>query len=162
MTKDIAGYISRLIEEVGLPKNNHGFNASSFCEELGIDIDMAMYTIICLLVKEKKDGIKIREEYMELIREKRIHESILDDLYKDNGRDRQIAMVRAGLPIAKKKKLSSFVLKMRMQLGATDAEIMEEFGISRTTLWRKKKQIEEEQKQLKEAINKKSNKVYFK
>ena len=43
------------------------------------------------------DGIKIREEYAELVRDYRILEHIVDNRFKDNGRDKQIATVHKTL-----------------------------------------------------------------
>ena len=54
--------------------------------------------------------------------------------------------VSAGLPIAKKTKKNLTDLSFQMKLGATDKELMEYFEISKTTLWRWKKELEEAKK----------------
>ena len=52
----------------------------------------------------------------------------------------------SGMPIAKKRTKNLMDLSFQMSLGETDAELMEYFEISKTTLWRWKKELEEAKK----------------
>lgn len=54
--------------------------------------------------------------------------------------------VSAGLLIAKKTKKNLTDLSFQMKLGATDKELMEYFEISKTTLWRWKRELAEKKK----------------
>jgi DNA-binding Xre family transcriptional regulator len=47
------------------------------------------------------------------------------------------------MPIAKRKKKDLSYLRLAIRLGATDKELMKDIGISRTTLWRWKKEMNE-------------------
>jgi hypothetical protein len=70
----------------------------------------------------------------------------LERKYQGNKRDVQAAKVSGGLPIAKNKRKDLMGLKLQMHFGLTDKQLMEYFQISKTTLWRWKKELAEREK----------------
>ena len=156
MERQIVNYIKNQIEESGLNKAEHTFSAEDFCEELGMDIDSTIYALVVLFMQEKKRELNLRDENSRVIRRNDMLEELVDTVYKGNGRLKQMALVQNGLPIASNKKKSLADLRLRIKLGETDKEIMEDYGISRTTLWRWKKEMEQEDKRIKEIVKKNS------
>ena len=82
---------------------------------------------------------KLREENKRLCR-------LVNNMCHDNGRIVQMAKVMSGEPIARKKTKNLMELSLQIKLGLTDEELMENFKISKTTLWRWKKELEEKKK----------------
>ena len=159
MERQIVNYIKNQIEESGLNKAEHTFSAEDFCEELGMDIDSTIYALVVLFMQEKKRELNLRDENSRVIRRNDMLEELVDTVYKGNGRLKQMALVQSGLPIASIKKKSLADLRLRIKLGETDKEIMEDYGISRTTLWRWKKEMEQEDKRIKEIVKKNSKRL---
>lgn len=156
MARQIVNYIKNQIEESGLNKAEHNFSAEDFCEALGMDIDSTIYALVVLFMQENKRALNLRDQNSRVIRRNELLEESLDTAYKGNGRLRQMALIQSGLPIANNKKKSLADLRLRIKLGETDKEIMEAYGISRTTLWRWKKEMQEEEQRIKEIVKKNS------
>lgn len=146
MPRDTALYIKSLIQEAGLDKGKDNFDCASFCDRLEMEPEKVIRALIVLFVKEHNEKWKLREEVSQLIRENDRLDRILDDVFHGNGRLKQMAEVSKGLPIAKKKNKNLIGVKVMLRMGASDMDIMKEYNISRTTLWRWKKEIAEEQK----------------
>lgn len=148
-------YLKRRIEELGIKETND-FNAESFCKELNMSVDFTIYALTMLYLNENKKLINLRDQNSKVIRRNEFLEECLDSAYNGNGRLKQMALVQSGMPIANSKKKCLSDLKLRLYLGQTDKELMEEYKISRTTLWRWKKEIEEEEQKVQGIINKNS------
>ena len=84
----------------------------------------------------------VREKERELKR----CEDMIDGITKGNGRLKQMVSVASGMPIAKKSKKNLADLAFHIRLGFSDEELQKYYNISRTTLWRWKKELEESQK----------------
>ena len=65
-----------------------------------------------------------------------------------NPNKRQSVLVKNGLKV-KPEKITVAELKFYRELNYTDADIMKETGISRSTLWRKQKDLDEQISQCK-------------
>lgn len=156
MARQYLNYIKNQIEEAGLDKAEHNIKAEEVCEMLGLDIDTTIYALMMLFLRENKRAINLRDQNSRVIRRNDMLEESLDTAYKGNGRLRQMALIQSGMPIANNKKKSLADLRLRIQLGETDKEIMEAYGISRTTLWRWKKEMQEEEQRIKEIVKKNS------
>uniref|UniRef100_UPI004056723B helix-turn-helix domain-containing protein n=1 Tax=Acetatifactor sp. TaxID=1872090 RepID=UPI004056723B len=156
MARQYLNYIKNQIEEAGLDKAEHNIKAEEVCEMLGLDVDTTIYALMMLFLRENKRAINLKNQNSRVIRRNDMLEESLDTAYKGNGRLRQMALVQSGMPIANKKKKSLAELSFRMELGETDKEIMEAYGISRTTLWRWKKELEEEEQRLKRMTERNS------
>lgn len=89
-----------------------------------------------------------KDRICELERENEVLQEAINNVIK-NRREKQAALVSCGLPIAKKQRKNLFILDGDIKLGYTDEEIMRLHGISRTTLWRWKKELRELKKQKK-------------
>ena len=148
-------YLKRRIEELGIKETND-FNAESFCKELNMSVDFTIYALTMLYLNENKKLINLRDQNSKVIRRNEFLEECLDSAYNGNGRLKQMALVQSGMPIANSKKKCLSDLKLRLYLGQTDKELMEAYKISRTTLWRWKKEIEEEEQKVQGIINKNS------
>lgn len=156
MAFDLAHYVKSMIEEVGLDKAETPFDAEAFSKEIGMNLNNAMRSVLALFIRENKTALKYRDKLSELMRRNEYLEKALDTAYNGNGRVKQMALVESGLPIAKKKK-SLVDLKLRLYVGDTDKKLMEDYGISRSTLWRWKKELEEEERELKEMLKQGAN-----
>lgn len=156
MPRDVVHYFKKLIVEAGLDKLEHSFSAQEFSEKLGMDVDSVMHALLMLFLKENQKALDLKDQNARVIRRNELLEKSLDTAYKGNGRLRQMALVQSGMPIANSKKKSMADLKLRIRLGETDKEIMEAYGVSRTTLWRWKKELEEEEQRIKEIVKKNS------
>ena len=156
MARDIVHYFKNLIEETGLDKKEHNFSAEEFCEKLGMSVDSVMNALLILFLMENKKALNLKAQNGHVVLRNDLLEKSLAESYKGNGRLKQIALVQSGLPIANKKSKCLADLKLRIRLGENDQELMKEYGISRTTLWRWKKEIEEEDKRIKEIVKKNS------
>ena len=152
MPRDTALYIKSLIQEAGLDKGKDNFDCAAFCGKLEMEPEKVIRVLIVLFIREHNEKWKLRDEVSQLIREKDRLDKILDDVFAGNGRLKQMAEVAKGLPIAKKKNKNLIGVKVMLRMGLTDKEIMEEYKISRTTLWRWKKEILEESKRIDEVI----------
>lgn len=116
-------------------------DSARFAGIVGVSQDelCCLMTKICIRLTMEK--VRLRDEYNRLLREKECLEESLKALTKNNVEKQQL-MVKAGLPIAKKSARISEI-RLLMKLGDSDKEIMKSCGISRTTLWRYKKEIKE-------------------
>jgi hypothetical protein len=105
------------------------------CDELGLDHDGLNYLLICALVIEMKENAALKNAISYMEHEEEVYKKSMADL-KASGREKQEALVRNGLPIAKKRKKSLMELLLLIRLGDTDKELMEYYGISKSTLRR--------------------------
>ena len=156
MARDIVHYFKTLIEEAGLDKKETDFSAEEFCEKLGMSVDSVMNALLILFLMENKKALNLKAQNGRVVLRNDLLEKSLAESYKGNGRFKQMALVQSGLPIANKKSKCLADLKLRMLMGESDKEIMDDLEISRTTLWRWKKEIDEEDKRIKEIVKKNS------
>jgi hypothetical protein len=118
------------------------------CEELGLDHDGLNYLLLCALVIELKKNAALKDAISYMEQEEEVYKKSMADL-KASGREKQEALVRNGLPIANKRKKSLMELLLYIQLGYTDKELLEYYGISKSTLRRWKIEAEK----IKKAYN---------
>lgn len=121
-------------------------DAEKFCRELGVDVNGAVHLLACLFSVMFKGFRKENDEICRLRAENKMLNKVLNSTYRDNGRIIQMSKVMAGEPIARKKTKNLMELSLQIKLGLTDEELMENFKISKTTLWRWKKELEEKKK----------------
>lgn len=133
----------------GLQKKHNikgSVDAGKFCMGLDLDINGVVYLLSYMFVSAFKAIREADDELHKLRAENERLNRLLNDKCGGNGRTIQIAKVMSGMPIAKKQKKSLMDLSFQMSLGATDKELMEYFEISKTTLWRWKKELAEKKK----------------
>lgn len=121
-------------------------DVDKFCIGLDLDINGLVYLLAYMFVVTFKAIRQADDELRRLRAENERLNRLLYDKCGGNGRRIQMAKVMSGMPIARKPKKSLMDLSFQMSLGATDAELMEYFEISKTTLWRWKKELEEAKK----------------
>lgn len=121
-------------------------DVDKFCMGLNLDINGVVYLLAYMFVSAFKAIRQADDELRKLREDNKRLNSLLNDKCEGNGRRIQMAKVMSGMPIAKKQKKSLMDLSFQMSLGATDAELMDYFEISKTTLWRWKKELEEAKK----------------
>lgn len=117
-------------------------------EALNVDETGLAYFFCRLFIIFFRDLQRHKDRICELERENQVLQEAIDR-HIQNGREKQAALVGCGMPIAKKQKKNLFILDGDMKLGYSDEEIMKMHGISRTTLWRWKKELQELKKQKK-------------
>jgi hypothetical protein len=111
------------------------------CEQLGLDQDGLNYLLISALVTELKENAALKDAISYMEHEADVYKKSMADL-EASGREKQEALVRNGLPIANKRKKSLMELLLLIRLGDTDKELMEYYGISKSTLRRWKIEAE--------------------
>ena len=121
-------------------------DVDKFCIGLDLDINGLVYLLAYMFVVTFKAIRQADDELRRLRAENERLNRLLNDKCEGNGRRIQMAKVMSGMPIAKKRTKNLMDLSFQMSLGATDAELMEYFEISKTTLWRWKKELEEAKK----------------
>lgn len=121
-------------------------DVDKFCMGLDLDINGVVYLLAYMFVVTFKAIRQADDELRKLRVENERLNRLLNDKCEGNGRRIQMAKVMSGMPIAKKRTKNLMDLSFQMSLGATDKELMEFFEISKTTLWRWKKELEEEKK----------------
>ena len=120
-------------------------DVEEFCDSLKMNIGEVVYLLIFLFIRKEFEAAKYRDAYYQMERKYKYMEEALDQAYQ-NGNRKQAALVKSGLPIAKKKSRLG-ELRLLMKLGNNDEDLMEWFDISRTTLWRWKKELKEWEQQ---------------
>lgn len=142
--------VDKIISTLKIYQGRHNIkgsmNAEKFCMELGVDINGLVHLLACVFVAAFEATKKADNELRKLRAENERLNKLLNEKCQGNGRRIQMAKVMSGMPIAKKRTKNLMDLSFQMSLGATDAELMEYFEISKTTLWRWKKELEEEKK----------------
>jgi hypothetical protein len=118
-------------------------DSQAICDELGVDMDELTYVMFRVLDKAFNSMYKSSSDNERLVRDNLFLQKSLESKYQGNKRDMQAAKVSAGLPIARKQKKNLADLKFQMYLKLSDKQLMEYFGISKTTLWRWKKELAE-------------------
>lgn len=146
MMWSVDNIIATLKEMQEKHKINGSMDAGKFCMGLGVNINGLVYLLAYLFVAAFKAIREAEDEISKLRAENKVLNEILSDRLQNNGRTAQLLKVSAGLPIAKKSKKNLVDLSFQIKMGSTDAELMEYFEISKTTLWRWKKELEEEKK----------------
>lgn len=121
-------------------------DAGKFCMGLGVNVNGLVYLLAYMFVAAFKAIKEADDELHKLRAENERLNRLLNDKCQGNGRRIQMAKVMSGMPIARKKTKNLMDLSFQISLGATDKELMEFFEISKTTLWRWKKELEEEKK----------------
>ena len=142
----VDGIIRTLSEIQKKHKISGTLNAEKFCKGLDVDVNGLVYLLSYLFVEAFREVSELDEERCKLSEENERLNKLLSDMCHGNGRSIQMAKVISGMPIARKKKMSMVDLKLQMICGLSDEELMEYFEISKSTLWRWKKKLEEREK----------------
>lgn len=116
-------------------------DSEMICRQLGLSIGELVWTLIVLLWESEREAVKFKDKYYQVQRRNEYLEETTKRVL-GNGGQLQKELVKSGMPIAKKK-CDPAGLALLIKTGSTDKELMEHYGISRTTLWRWKKQSEE-------------------
>ena len=152
--------INHWIEEIQkeIKENNYDeyfdkCDIKNMYEKLQISEEQLL-TVLYIMVKDmRKENQELQRKNISLLNELKYSEKTVDSLLKTNKERVQQekaswtyrqAMISAGLPIAKRKagEGSLFDVFVAIENGWNDAEIMKEYKLSRSTLWRRKKEIE--------------------
>ena len=124
-------------------KELYGLEGDMDSEALAKSLNMStgelFYVLFNVFVKFYKNEIKLIREINSLKEENKTLRAALDDVYA-NGQKKQNAIVKHGK--LRKEKMTATDLKFFIELGYSDEEIMKYFEISRSTLWRKKKELQ--------------------
>ena len=133
-----------LIEELLYDKENYSlrreFHVDRVKRELGLDDDEFVHFLLEGYFRVWRERLNEYSRTVQIYYENEELRKSLHDSYKGNGRVAQMARVCAGRAIARKPRKSLMSLKLMQQVGYTDSELMEYFRISKTTLWRWRKE----------------------
>ena len=112
---------------------------------LGLSDKETVYTLFKLFLILHNTVWNQKEEIEKLKERNRVVEAALDDITQ-NGNQKQTALVKHGEKL-RGKKFSLMELELYLKLNYDDEEIMKCMGISKTTLWRRKKELEKLKKE---------------
>lgn len=136
--------LSKLIQ---LYQKHYNLNGEMELEEasgiLGLSEKETVHTLLKLFVILNNTVWNQKEEIEKLKERNRVVEAALEEVTQ-NHNEKQTALVKNGLKI-KQRKVSLMELDGYMKLGYSDKKIMEIMGISKSTLWRRKKELLERQ-----------------
>ena len=118
-------------------------------DDLGVEMDELVYLLVYAYIRQISMNIKLKEKLVHMEPVMEMYAKSYRDLENVNGRTKQTTLVKNGLPIAKKTRKNIHSLKLLIKLGYTDKEIMRGLDISRSTLWRWKKELKEMEDQKK-------------
>ena len=135
----LAEYLKEIKEE----RQVHGkANVNFYMEKLDMSVEELVHLLLFAVVNANAKYARIRDLYTASEKERKRLNDILKGQFT-SGAKMQTALVKSGKPIAKKlSRLSE--MRLRIKLGSTDEELMEWLNISKTTLWRYKKELEAE------------------
>lgn len=143
--KDLLNWIKYYKSEYRL---NGTFNLEEISKHFNITDGETAYILLRIFVILHDQNVELRRKN-ELLKEYNAAiEASLEEAYK-NANQRQTTLVKNGLKI-RKRKMTLMDLKLFMKLNYTDQEIMDYLEISKSTLWRHKKELEEEERQKEE------------
>jgi len=115
--------------------------------EIATKTNLNASDLVCLLfslfIMLTEEIIRLRKDNAALKERIQVSDKALKEAY-ENPNKRQNALVKNGLKI-KKEKMTIDELRLYRELDYTDEDIMNIAGISRSTLWRKKKELEEQE-----------------
>lgn len=111
------------------------------CNEMNMKLEELVYFLVGICLMESKHKALWKDKFLQEERKSTWLNETIHNL-ENNGNRIQKTLVKSGMPIAKKKSRLS-ELKLRLMLKNTDEELMRSFDISRTTLWRWKKELKE-------------------
>lgn len=124
-------------------KINGAVDAVKFCTELGVSMNELVYLFSYLFVEAFREVRELDDERRRLKEENERLNKLLNEMCHGNARSIQMAKVKSGMPIAKKSRKNLVELELQIMFGLSDKELMEYFNISKTTLWRWKKELGE-------------------
>ena len=117
-------------------------NVNFYMEKLDMSVEELVHLLLFAVVNANAKYARIRDLYTASEKERMRLNDILKGQFT-SGAKMQTALVKSGKPIAKKSSRLS-EMRLRIKLGSTDEELMEWLNISKTTLWRYKKELEAE------------------
>lgn len=117
-------------------------NVNFYMEKLDMSVEELVHLLLFAVVNANGKYARIRDLYTASEKERMRLNDILKGQFT-SGAKMQTALVKSGKPIAKKSSRLS-EMRLRIKLGSTDEELMEWLNISKTTLWRYKKELKAE------------------
>ena len=117
-------------------------NVKFYMEKLDMSVEELVHLLLFAVVNANGKYARIRDLYTASEKERMRLNDILKGQFT-SGAKMQTALVKSGKPIAKKSSRLS-EMRLRIKLGSTDEELMEWLNISKTTLWRYKKELKAE------------------
>ena len=117
-------------------------NVNFYMEKLDMSVEELVHLLLFAVVNANGKYARIRDLYTASEKERMRLNDILKGQFT-SGAKMQTELVKSGKPIAKKSSRLS-EMRLRIKLGSTDEELMEWLDISKTTLWRYKKELEAE------------------
>lgn len=118
------------------------YNAGEISRQLGVSVNELVFILVGIMLWQDHRAVQQKDKIFSLEKELDIKNESIEVLSKGNGRQRQMALIQSGLPIARKKRKDLVELDFMLYTGASDKELEQYFQISRSTLWRWKKEIQ--------------------
>lgn len=144
--ENIAKFINQQKEQFNISGELSEDLINMYCETLGVNREQFMFILISLYINSVTQSDKVRAAYNEEYNRNLALNKTINDLkekYKLGAYKVQASKIKNGVQYNKKQG-SVRELRTLLEMGLSDAEIMERYKISKSTLWRWKKQLKEQ------------------
>lgn len=142
--EDIANFIKKQKERFGITGSLSEEQLRVYLETTSMSREEFIFTLITLYVNSITESERIRSAYNDEHNKNAALNKTVEELKSKvgmTGRQVQMAKVRNGAQYNKKHGTVN-ELRVLKEMGLTDEQIMQRYGISKSTMWRWKKQAE--------------------
>lgn len=143
--EDIANFIRKQKERFGITGSVSEEQLKIYLEATSMSREEFIFALITLYVNSITESERIRAAYNDEHNKNEALTKTIEELRQKNGmtgRQVQMTKVKNGVQCNKKHGTVN-ELKMLKEMGLTDEQIMQRYEISKSTMWRWKKQMQE-------------------
>lgn len=136
--EDIANFIKRQRERFGVTGNLSNEQIEIYLQTVGVEQSEFIFTLITLYVNAVTENERIRSAYNNEYNKNTALNKTIEEMknsYRMTSRQVQMSKVKNGVKYNKKQG-SVNELRMLKEMGLSDEQIMQRYGISKSTMWR--------------------------
>lgn len=136
--EDIANFIKKQRERFGVTGNLSNEQIEIYLQTVGVEQSEFIFTLITLYVNAVTENERIRSAYNNEYNKNAALNKTIEEMknsYRMTSRQVQMSKVKNGVKYNKKQG-SVNELRMLKEMGLSDEQIMQRYGISKSTMWR--------------------------
>lgn len=136
--EDIANFIKKQRERFGVTGNLSNEQIEIYLQTVGVEQSEFIFTLLTLYVNAVTENERIRSAYNNEYNKNTALNKTIEEMknsYRMTSRQVQMSKVKNGVKYNKKQG-SVNELRMLKEMGLSDEQIMQRYGISRSTMWR--------------------------
>ena len=136
--EDIANFIKKQRERFGVTGNLSNEQIEIYLQTVGVEQSEFIFTLITLYVNAVTENERIRSAYNNEYNKNTALNKTIEEMknsYRMTSRQVQMSKVKNGVKYNKKQG-SVNELRMLKEMGLSDEQIMQRYGISKSTMWR--------------------------